>query len=63
MYKYKSFSLNNNPLLFLLHREVFESLNQSQRGGVGRVVSVKLGASVDSKTREVFIPISYALSE
>lgn len=63
MYKYKSFSLSNNPLLFLLHREVLESLN----GAVDRVVSTELDASVDSKkkqpSREVLIPISYALSE
>lgn len=45
MYKYKSFSLSNNPLLFLLHREVLESLN----GAVDRVVSTELDASVDSK--------------
>lgn len=64
MYKYKSFSLNNNPLLFLLHCEVSESLNESG-WAVDRVVSAKLEASVDSKKRGGggFIPISYALSE
>lgn len=42
-------------------------MNQGRGGGaVDRVVSMKLDASVDSKKelrREVFIPISYALSE
>lgn len=47
MYKYKSFSLSNNPLLFLLHREVLESLN----GAVDRVVLTELDASVDSKKK------------
>lgn len=37
-----------NPLLFLLHREAFESLNESQRGGGGGQSSVD-DASVDSK--------------
>lgn len=71
MYKYKSFSLDNNPLLFLLDCEGLSLwMNLNRGGGAGggdREVSMKRdGASVDGKKeprREVFIPISYALSE